>query len=111
MIAKASQMAKEWICEGASIIARFIGSTRDSTSLHLLLQSICLELSLAYQTDPAAVPQVNYLTKLSMVWTETRAYFVLEESTPPVIQNKHSSKSCSETQVAISLVVHARNGL
>ena len=64
MIAKASQMAKEWICDGASIIARFIGSTRDSTSLHLLLQSICLELSLAYQTDPAAVPQVSYLTKV-----------------------------------------------
>ena len=75
MIAKASQMAKEWICEGASIIARFIGSTRDSTSLHLLLQSICLELSLAYQTDPAAVPQVNYLTEIKHGWDRNKSTF------------------------------------
>ena len=51
-------MAKEWMGTGTSIVMRLIGSTRDSTSLHLLLQSICLQLSFAYKTDPGVVPKV-----------------------------------------------------
>ena len=59
IIAKSSTMTKEWVGAGVSIVTRLIGSTRDSTSLHLLLQSICLQLSFAYKTDPGVVPKVN----------------------------------------------------
>ena len=52
-------MAKEWMGAGVSIVTRLIGSTRDSTSLHLLLQSICLQLSFSYKTDPGIVPKVH----------------------------------------------------
>ena len=59
VIAKSSTMAKEWMGAGVSIVTRLIGSTRDSTSLHLLLQSICLQLSFSYKTDPGIVPKVH----------------------------------------------------
>ncbi|XP_065060677.1 uncharacterized protein LOC135687967 [Rhopilema esculentum] len=77
VIAKSSEMTKAWVGSGTTVVTRFIGSTRDSTSLHLLLQSICLQLSYAYKTDPAAVPQnlpdlVQFLPNLFQFATDSQ---------------------------------------
>ena len=63
LMAKIATKLKDWLLDEGSpiVVLRFIGTSPDSSSIRLLLRSVCLQLCLATQQPITSVPEVGVL--------------------------------------------------
>ena len=60
LVAMAAQMARSWLGDEAVVVLRFLGTTPDSSSMHLVLRSVCFQLSKVFGVDSKTIPQVRH---------------------------------------------------
>lgn len=58
MVSMAAKLASDNMVDGTTIVLRFLGSTRHSSNLRVLLRSICFQLSRAFENNDV-IPQVG----------------------------------------------------